>query len=221
VLDEGRRRATAEECVSAAMSPPPHDEIATGREVLASPGHTTVANRPKDTCYRNLPPLVGQSLTDSCWAAATQSWLEITRVDINTEAALVNDYATNKATGAITEASLDAMRSFYNIDREWIYTGPASKGGPARSRWVTYAYLAEKLCTYGHLLLIFRTSTASTVWHTHVAYGVGYPNGKDPMISIMDPNHNVNGVPTGIHRNHDLPHYRRLSPDMMVAWKRP
>lgn len=185
------------------MSPQtsPDDSPMMAAPISATPGKTTTVHAGPAAVYQKLPPIVRQSLPDSCWAAALESWLVVNPDHGNgTQEELIKAYST-RSDGGIEESDFDEARALYGIDEE-----------KKESSRVNASFLANKLRSFGHVLTIYRAS--GTFWHTHLVYGVGYPNGgTDPLISLMDPG-------SGKYESVSESFYRGKSGTVLVAWPR-
>jgi hypothetical protein len=188
-------------------SPSADDEEFFVVPVHAAPEHTTTVRGFPGTFYRALPPGVRQSGSETCWAAAVASWLVVnpahTVVPV-TQAELITGHQTTTS-GGLSLAGFYDLAAFYSIDTEIRIATLLSN-----------SYLYEKLRDHGHVLVSYNLGNptnplSSSFSHMHVVYGIGYPDGKELQVSVMDPN-------TGTHKNLDHGFYRRKTGNVLVGW---
>lgn len=166
----------------------------------------TQSDRPAWTHYRSLPPLETQETTWTCWAAAISSWSRVTagrRAFSQSE--LREAYQTHDNGGLEPTCSSD--------DDTRCWPGVAGDLGIAftvlRGRDLTAQMIADHLRDHGHVLLIYNLGPNAS--HAHVVYGVGYPEGDELRISVMDP------WDSARYRNLPLSFYGDVSA-MILAW---
>lgn len=154
--------------------------------------------------YKQLPKLVSQQTAWSCWAAATESWLNSTSYRSKlSQQTLIDTYATNSDGGLEPLASgANADRDFETMADELSISYTVLKGSD-----LTLDFIDEKL-KISHVLLMF--NLAPGVAHTNVVYGVGMPTGKERLISVMDPS-------PGKYENRDLSFYSSRTA-IIVGW---
>lgn len=132
-----------------------------------------------------LPPSPGVSQWNpmSCWAAALESWLQAVNAGRPKYAQdqLVTKYATYKQVGHAKYCGIEPydLEVVFN-DLHIQHYNMNISGRPVRP-----AFISETLKTKRHLLLIYKSG--STCGHTLVLYGIGYPEGSELAISVMDP----------------------------------
>lgn len=181
--------------------------------LAVAPGQTAVHGRPEWTHYLPPPPLVVRTTNDSCWAAATESFLDVvsTSGGPTPQSELMKGYS-DKPNGGISEWGYDKVRHFYGMDSEHVF-----------AKSLDAKYLAKKLRTFGYVILIFNLGSTGTHSHAHLVYGVGYPNGKDLLISVMNPE-NVSPPkvePRCTYVNYSIGFYNTKVKDVMVVWPLP
>ena len=131
--------------------------------------------------YRALPKQVIQETNKSCWAAVLESWLGI----------LPNRNWRPKQT-ELMEMYPDLTFPDGSIIPKELVAQVAPQAGMSCS-WIdsstlTASYLAGKLQSDGHLVIGYLDASRSVRGgHVVVCYGVGRPNGKDQLVSVMDP----------------------------------
>jgi len=131
---------------------------------------------PEWTHYKSLPPLEAQETTWSCWAAALRSWLLVTpgRPTYNTQSDLITLYQTTPSGGIDPEEKIPTIAGDYSMDYE-VISGRRFRG----------SRIARLLREKGHVIIMYNIATG--IAHSHVVYGVGYPDGVNYRISVMDP----------------------------------
>jgi Papain-like cysteine protease AvrRpt2 len=161
--------------------------------------------------YRDLPPYVRQNAAWTCWAAGLQSWLAITpnRRKASQEE-LVAEYATHENGGLdpISDGAT-ANRDFETLAEDFSIEYAVMAGSD-----LTAEFIDQKL-QRGHVLLIF--NSVPGVAHTNVVYGVGFPTGREKLISVMDPSETGLEPQTGLYRNRPITFYNSRS-FVIVAW---
>lgn len=154
--------------------------------------------------YKKLPKLVGQSTNWSCWAAALESWLDVTPYrSKQSQQTLIDAYATHE------DGGLDPLSSGETADRDFeSLAGDLSIAYTVvKGSALTLDFIDEKLKT-SHVLLMY--NLAPGVAHANVIYGIGMPNGKEMLISVMEPS-------PGIYVNRPLNFYSGRSA-IIVGW---
>jgi hypothetical protein len=158
--------------------------------------------------YRELPRYVKQSTLWSCWAAALESWLEVTpytKSQHYTQDDLLSVYRTYESGMLDYEPPADNPdRCFKAVARDFsMYEQLLDPGS-----LLTIDMIEEGL-NHGHVLLVYNVTP--TVSHANVVYGVGYPTGREQLISVMDPGVEELEKQTGYYRNRPLSFYQGKS----------
>lgn len=139
--------------------------------------------------YVGLPKSVIQFDPLSCWAAATEAWLQLIPAQPNlTQDQLVGQFATNIQSGGLEPYCVK------NDPNEKCFGNFANAVGMEYEDLVIDEvrtdYLIQKLGK-GPVLAIFNTVVTTTPGgyysHAVVVYGVGRPKGKNVEVSFMDP----------------------------------
>ena len=154
--------------------------------------------------YRKLPKAVKQKATWSCWAAGLESWLAAAPFGRKaTQQELIDEYATDSKGGLDPiSAGATAHRDFQTLASDF-----AIKFVVKRGKTLTEDFLDGKL-KQGYVLLIY--NLAPNVAHTHVVYGIGYPQGNERRVSVMDPS-------TGGYTNKPIEYYHKRRAGI-VGW---
>jgi hypothetical protein len=119
--------------------------------------------------YRARPPANQQNLTDSCWAAALDSFTRITAgVPTMRERDLITTYGTGP-TGALDAAHLESLRTALRAHGVQIDLLP----------YLNMPYDLEDRLRKSHVVLARQVS--GNDWHAWVVYGV------DNYVMYMDP----------------------------------
>jgi len=158
--------------------------------------------------YLKLPKYVKQSTTWSCWAASMESWLALATFGRKpSQQELINEYATHSNGGL---DPLGQARSFESLAADFAVEYQVFPG-----RSLTMAFIEEKL-HISHVLLVYNLSAG--VAHANVVYGIGYPTGKEKLISVMDPSETTPDKLTGLYRNRPLSFYTQRA-SVLVGWR--
>ena len=163
--------------------------------------------------YLKLPRYVKQTMTNSCWAAGMESWLEQVPYGAKrTQAELIAEYATQADGGLVAIASNGSGRDFESLASDFSIEYAVLRGST-----LTLDYIDDKL-RYGHVIVAYNMGPNSS--HANVVYGVGYPTGGQRMVSVMDPNVTTSHSSTGLYRNRVLSFYSSRT-FLIVGWPEP
>lgn len=127
--------------------------------------------------YRRLPPLVAQTMSDSCWAASLESWTRVMSGRApQRQQDLIDAYANADNGGLDPTTGIPPLADDIGLSYEVVVGSD-----------VTDEYLADKLRSSGHLILVYNTGGGFS--HAVVVYGVGRPSGGALNASVMNPEH--------------------------------
>jgi hypothetical protein len=141
-----------------------------------------------------------------------ESWLSVTPLRRKaTQRELIDDYATHPSGGLRpVSAGTTADRDFETLADDFSIEFAVMTGAA-----LTASMVNEKL-KHGHVLLVYNLSPG--IAHANVVYGVGYPTGKERLISVMDPSETTRNPQTGLYRNRPVSFYKeRRSRDRRLA----
>ena len=176
----------------------------------------SVAHRGKakavEAVYLKLPKYERQFQTWTCWAAGCHSRFDLKQFGRKpTQQELIDEYATHPnggldpvSRGGTAHRDFDTLANDFGLDFVVV---------PGQS--LTYDGIETRLRQFGHLLLIYNLSPG--VSHANVVYGVGYPDGKNRRISVMDPSVTTPEPPTGLYRNRSIGFYNQRD-FILISW---
>lgn len=164
-----------------------------------SPAAASSSGTPPGTAYRKLPPAVRQHDSYMCWAAATESWLKaVVGGSPPTQDDLAGMYSSGP-NGRLEPTDFPKVASGEGMAYKVIL-----------AKNLDTSFIADKLRKKGHVLLIYNLPSGK-VSHANVVYGVGYPEGKDLKISVMDPE-------TATYVNRPSSFYANAPGGLIIAW---
>jgi hypothetical protein len=129
----------------------------------------------QSACQRRLdaPPVVPQNDTWTCWAAALESWSYVSSEIAWSQDELIEAFATDKKGGLTPEEGWPLVARAMQIQYQVLPGGQI--GAPL---------LISKL-NQGYVVLGYQLESGAS--HMNVVHGVNMCGGKEPTLSIMDP----------------------------------
>jgi len=105
-----------------------------------------------------------------------------------------------------------AHRSFQTLADDFAIEFRVLRGSTRTAEFI------DNRLRLSHVLIVYNLSPG--VSHTNVVYGVGFPTGKEKLISAMDPSITTHENSTGLNRNRPISFYQSRD-FVIVGWPRP
>jgi len=124
---------------------------------------------------RHRPKVVRQSTPEHCWAAALESWLDVTPGHAKlTQDKLITLYGSPPKGGLDPVKSFDVVAQTVGMSYQFVKLAEFSAD-----------FVLDKLRKRGGLYIVFKVQSGWS--HAVILYGVHVPNGDEPSYKVMDP----------------------------------